>query len=70
VALSDADKTEMEDIFAKGIAKGMAIYRSALEEEEAKLGSTKTPDPATANNGGGNDDDGFSLAGFILGHNK
>ena len=68
MALSDADKNEMRELFSDAMALGLAKFRSATEEEEAKKGATDAPaNNQGGNDGGTNDDPGFSLAGFILG---
>ena len=70
MALSDADKTEMTELFSNAMALGLAKFRSAAEEEEAKKGSTdagNTDANKGGNSGDSDGDSGFSLAGFILG---
>lgn len=64
LALSPEDRKEMTEIFAEGMAKGIALFRSAAEEEAAKLKQGQPPETPPKE---GKNDGGFSLAGFLLG---
>ncbi len=52
----------MTEMFAEAMALGIAKFRSAAEEEQAKADAANPP--AVKKEG---KNDGFNLAGFILG---
>lgn len=62
MALSDDDKKEMMELFSDAIALGHSKYQSKLEEEAAKKPPVTPPKTE-----GGKKDDGFSIAGYLLG---
>lgn len=67
MAMSDDDKKAMTEVFAAGVAAGLAKFRSDTEEAEAKK-QKETPEekPKEKKDGNGGDG-GFSFAGFFLG---
>jgi len=62
MALSAEDKKEMQDLLAQSFAEGIALFRSKVEEENAK----NPPQPADKPKEGSTGND-FTLAGFLLG---
>lgn len=64
MALTEAEKKEMQDTMARGIADGLRLFRSETEEEAAKNPPQKEPEKKGGENDGVG---GIDLAGFILG---
>jgi hypothetical protein len=68
MAMSKEDREEMEGIFAAGMAKGIALFRSAAEEEAAKTKANEDSDSDKGKETKADDTgDGFDLPGFLLG---
>jgi len=63
MAMSEEERKEHKTMLAEAFAEGLALFRSQAEEEAAK----NQPPVDDKGKKGGNDDDGFSFAGFLLG---
>ena len=63
MAMSEEERKEHKTMLAEAFAEGLALFRSQAEEEAAK----NQPVKEETKKGGNGDDDGFSLAGFLLG---
>jgi hypothetical protein len=78
VALSDEDKAELRQIYAEGVAAGMELFESRLEEREAKRKAGADKDDKNKPPAGGDNNDnkdggtdggkrGLDFAGILLG---
>jgi hypothetical protein len=63
MALSAEQRQETLDLMSEAFALGMAKFRSAAEEEEAKKLAENPPTPKTGENDGGS----FGFVDYILG---